>query len=176
MAAELPKQPKQRADSSTSSRPSRPTPDLTDLNPRRSGDGTARTGDATGSRNSSGVSNPARPAPASDDPSVPTAVAVTLAARETWAKIGDDFVHNRATSRHKAFKQLQLDVMRNCAILSPDYLSPKDIVGMSMDIEKFLKENPEETGAGKSTLDIVSDWLREGDVAASPSSMTEHIV
>jgi hypothetical protein len=66
--------------------------------------------------------------------------------------------------------------MRNCAILSPDYLSPKDIVGMSMDIEKFLKENPEETGAGKSTLDIVSDWLREGDVAASPSSMTEHIV
>lgn len=35
---------------------------------------------------------------------------------------------------------------------------------MSMEIEKFLRENPEESGAGKSTLDIVSDFLHGDDL------------
>ena len=78
-----------------------------------------------------------------------------------WSKIGTDFVHDRSTSLHRAYAKLQLAIMQNCALLSPDYLSPKDIVSMSMDIEKFLKDNPEKTGEGESALDVVSAWLQK---------------
>ncbi len=47
---------------------------------------------------------------------------------------------------------------------------------MSMDIEKFLKENPEETGAGRSALDIVSDFLQGDSPGTAIDSPTQQVM
>jgi hypothetical protein len=90
---------------------------------------------------------------------LPIRVPIRETAAKAWKTIGEEFVVNRAFSKHKAFKQLQLAIMQNCDILSPDYLSPKDVVALAMDVEKFLKDNPEATGDDRTNIDLISDWL-----------------
>jgi len=62
---------------------------------------------------------------------------------------------------------MQLEIMEHCAVLSPDFFNPKDIVGMSMELELFLKNNPEATGEGKSALDVIADFLRGDDITVA---------
>lgn len=150
-------------------------------NARRCGDGSTRavgTADGGSSQTSKGDARPASACDATKDTTNVAAPAIRPTAASTWKAIGVEFVKNRAESKHKAFKQLQLSIMENCAILAPDYLSPKDIVGMAMDVEKFLKDNPEVVNDSEDVIDVVARFLNGGAVdskAAIPDSPHEVI-
>lgn len=59
-----------------------------------------------------------------------------------------------------AFRQLEADIMVNFAILVPGSLSFDRLISTVMDIEKFLKDNPESDTGERNPLEIISDFLQ----------------
>lgn len=74
-------------------------------------------------------------------------------------ELGSDFVHNRHQSKHKAFAAMRDKLMLNLPTICPNYFAPKDVISTVMDIENFLRDNPESDGRNRTPAELVSDFL-----------------
>jgi hypothetical protein len=52
-----------------------------------------------------------------------------------------------------------LGLMENVAVLCPQVLGAKDLIQTTMDLEKFLKDNPEVSGEDQTPLDLTREFL-----------------
>jgi Fe-S-cluster formation regulator IscX/YfhJ len=73
--------------------------------------------------------------------------------------IGRNFLTNRKHGRSRAFKQMEEDIMANFPTLVPDSISFDSLVKTVMDIEKFLKDNPDST-AERNPAELVMEFLQ----------------
>jgi hypothetical protein len=73
--------------------------------------------------------------------------------------LGANFLANRKHGRSKAFKQMEEDIMANFSILVPDSISFDSLIGTVMDIEKFLKDNPD-TVSDRNPSELVMEFLQ----------------
>lgn len=77
-------------------------------------------------------------------------------------QIGSNFLTNRERGRSTAFRQLERDIMANFSILVPTSLSFDNLVHTVMEIEKFLKDNPDATG-DSDPMKLFSEFLQGGE-------------
>jgi hypothetical protein len=72
--------------------------------------------------------------------------------------IGSTFVKGRQQNRQAAYLQFQIDLMSNLGTLS-SLIPTKDIIGLSMDIEQYLKGISGEGGVSPDKQ--MQDFLKE---------------
>ena len=75
-------------------------------------------------------------------------------------EIGERFTRRRKTDKQGAYKQLQEDLMNNAHNLIPYVVSLKEVLGITIDIEDFLKGY--ESNAGRTPVEEIQAFLTSG--------------
>lgn len=83
---------------------------------------------------------------------------VVLSAVHVLDEIGGTFVRNRQKNRAEAYLQFQIDLMSHLGTLS-SLIPTKDIIGLSMDIEHYLKGISGDGGISPDKL--MQDFLKQ---------------
>lgn len=81
--------------------------------------------------------------------------------------VGEHYLAYRRQGRTVAVKQLIHDIMANFSVLVPNCMSFEQVVKTTMDLEQFLKDNPDQT-TEQSPMELFSEFLEGTPEATEP--------